>query len=334
MKPKYLKFKEYIDQSSNILVIQADNPDGDSLGSSIALEQILGKLNKEVDLYCAVQIPDYLKYLKAWSRVKNDLPNKIDLVIIVDTSTLNLLDKTKDFDIALIKSKPTIIIDHHDSELTIDFANLVITEDRPATGEIIYQIAKELNYEVNEEAAEALAVSILSDTIGLMTESTTSETFRIMAELVDLGVNLPRLDASRRESYQKSLELTKYKGRLLERIETYLEDRLAILIIPWEEIKTYSPMYNPSMLVLDDMRLIKNNRISVALKQYQDGRITAKIRSSLNYPYASELAESFGGGGHKYASGFKTYNYKDINELKKELVNKTNQILNKDNANI
>ena len=153
-------------------------------------------------------------------------------------------------------------------------------------------------------------------------------------ELVDLGADLPKLDASRKESYQKTLELTKYKGRLLQRIETYLDNKLALLVIPWEEIKTYSPLYNPSMLVLEDMRLITNNQISIALKVYQDGRITAKIRSANNYPYAKELAEFFGGGGHEYASGFRTYDYSDVSELKKELVNKTNQILNKDHENI
>lgn len=334
MSLNYSKFKDYIDQSSNVLIIQADNPDGDSLGSSIALEQILTDLGKEVEMYCAVNIPDYLKYLKAWSRVKTELPSKFDLIIIVDTSTLNLLDKTKDFDLALIKSKPVIVIDHHDTELTIDFANLVINENKSATGEIIYQIAKNLDYKINKEASEALATSILSDTIGLMTKSTSSETFRVMADLVDLGADLPKLDASRKESYQKTLELTKYKGRLLQRIETYLDNKLALLVIPWEEIKTFSPLYNPSMLVLEDMRLITNNQISIALKVYQDGRITAKIRSANNYPYAKELAEFFGGGGHEYASGFRTYDYSDVSELKKELVNKTNQILNKDHENI
>lgn len=334
MDANYSKFNEFINKSSNILIIQADNPDGDSLGSSIALEQILTELKKEVEMYCAVHIPDYLKYLKAWSRVKTELPTKFDLVIIVDTSTLNLLDNTKDFDLALIKSKPVIVIDHHDTELSIDFANLVINEDKSATGEIIYNIAKSLKYNINKEASEALATSILSDTIGLMTESTTSDTFRVMADLIDLKADLPKLDASRRESYQKSLELTKYKGQLLQRIETFLDDKLAIVVIPWEEIKTYSPLYNPSMLVLEDMKLIKNNQISIALKQYQDLRITAKIRSSINTPIAKELAESFGGGGHKYASGFRTYDYSDVNELKKDLVNKTNQLLNKSNENI
>ncbi len=334
MDLNYSKFKDYIDKSSNVLIIQADNPDGDSLGSSIALEQILTNQGKNVEMYCAVNIPDYLKYLKAWSRIKTELPPKFDLVIIVDTSTLNLLDKTKDFDLALLKSKPVIVIDHHDTTLTIDFANLVINENKSSTGEIIYQIAKKLAYKINKEASEALATSILSDTIGLMTESTSSDTFRVMADLVDLGADLPKLDASRRESYQKTLELTKYKGKLLQRIETYLDDRLAIIVIPWEEIKTYSPFYNPSMLVLEDMRLIINNQISVALKVYQDGRITAKIRSANKYPIAKELAESFGGGGHKYASGFRTYDYSDVSELKKELVNKTNQILNEDHENI
>ena len=334
MVQKYLKFRELIDKSKHVLVIQADNPDGDSLGSSIALEQILGNSKREVTMYCAVNIPAYLRYLQGWSRVQNELPNKFDLSLIVDTSTLNLLDKTKTLDLALIKTKPTIVIDHHDSVLSIDFSDLTINEQRSSTGEIIYNLASSLDYKINKEAAEALAVSILSDTVGLNTESTSSETFRIMANLVDLGINLPKLEAARKESYQKSLDLIKYKGQLLQRIETYLDDRLAILIIPWDEIKTYSPLYNPPMLVLEDMRLIRYNKIVVIFKLYPDGRITAKIRSAYDAPYAAKLAEMFKGGGHKYASGFRTYDYQDINILKKELVNNVRELLNNHDTHI
>ncbi|MEI9913882.1 MAG: hypothetical protein WDN66_02655 [Candidatus Saccharibacteria bacterium] len=139
-------------------------------------------------------------------------------------------------------------------------------------------------------------------------------------------VNLTHIDTLRREGYRKSPELTKYKGQLLTRIENYLDDRLAIITIPWEEIEKYSPLYNPSMLVIDDMRLIENNTLALAFKVYKDGRITAKIRANYGYPIAAKLAEHFGGGGHEYASGFKTTSY-SLEDLKKDVVSAVNKLL-------
>lgn len=322
------KLTDLINQASDILVIQADNPDGDSLGSAIALEQILTGLNKSVTMYCAVNMPNHLKYLTGWSRVVNELPDKFDLSIIVDTSAINLLEKTNQNDLNRIKSKPLIIIDHHQTESTIDFAQLIISRLVVATGEIIYDLSQKLNWPLNREAKDMLAISILSDSLGLMSSTTSAHTIRIIADLVEAGVNLTDIDNLRKETFRKSPELTRYKGLLLTRIENYLDDRLAIIIIPWVEIEKYSPLYNPSVLVIEDMRLIENNAVSIAIKVYNDGHITGKIRTNSNYPIASKLAEHFSGGGHPYASGFKTYDY-HIDNLKKEIIDTVAILLKK-----
>ena len=82
--PEAERIKTLIDDAHNIVIIQADNPDGDSLGSALALEHILGDLGKEPYLYCGVHIPDYLHYLEGWDRVSSELPSQFDLSIIVD----------------------------------------------------------------------------------------------------------------------------------------------------------------------------------------------------------------------------------------------------------
>lgn len=83
---------ELLAGANNIVIIQADNPDGDSLASALALESILGDMGKEPFLYCGVDMPGYLHYLPGWDRVSKDLPGKIDASIIVDTSVISLLD--------------------------------------------------------------------------------------------------------------------------------------------------------------------------------------------------------------------------------------------------
>lgn len=319
---------ELIDKSKDVLIIQADNPDGDSLGSAIALEQILTKLNKNATMYCSIRIADHLHYLKGWSRVVNDFPASFDLAILVDTSSPSLIDNLTEVQKKALSSKPLVIIDHHQqTDSAIDFAELKIIEPAAATGQIIFNLAKDNNWELNLEACESLATSILSDSLGLSTKSTTSETIRIIADLVDMGVDLSKLDSARKEGYKKSLDLTKYKGRLLERIETYLDGQLVVISIPWEEIEKYSPLYNPSVLVLEDMRLVDTCLVAIAFKIYNDGRMSAKIRSNSSFPLSNKLAESFGGGGHEYSSGFKTTEFSSYQDLLKEVIDKTSNLI-------
>ena len=87
------KIIELIQGAEKIVVIQAENPDGDSLASSLALEEILSDLGKKVSLYAPVEIPKYLRYITGWDRVENSLDTKADLAIIVDTSADVLLSK-------------------------------------------------------------------------------------------------------------------------------------------------------------------------------------------------------------------------------------------------
>ena len=324
---KDAKFKELLSKATDILIIQADNPDGDSVASSLALEQILHNLGKNPIMYCAIDIPTYLQHLKGWDRIINEIPHKFDLSIIVDCSSRSLLETAdKRGQLAWVLAKPTIIIDHHDTTPTID-ATLNYTDTKAvSTGEVIYNIASINKWGLDLSSNEMIAVSILSDSLGLMTESTSADSIRIIANLVDKGVNLAKLDEARRASMRKSIELTKYKGQLLQRIEYFLDSSLATITIPMSEIEKYSNIYNPSVLVLDEMRMTTNTKIAIAFKEYSDGKITGKIRANFGFPIAAKLAEHFGGGGHPYASGFKIYK-KSLDQLKHEVIEITNTLL-------
>ena len=320
-----------VNSANNILIIQADNPDGDSLGSSLALEQILGDLGKDPSMYCGIEIPSYLRYLKGWDRVSNELPKSIDLTIIVDCNSLSLLETlSKNNHISRLSSKPVIVLDHHAIDVSLPFATIVCNQIAASTGEVIYELAKDLNWPLNLTAKQMISTSILSDSLGLISESTTARTIRIIAELVDSGVKLGELEEARRELMKKSPELIKYKGLLLQRIEYYLNNSVAMITIPWEEIEKYSQSYNPSMLVIDDMRLTEETKIAIAFKVYKDGKITAKIRSNYGYPVAAEFAKHFGGNGHPYASGFKLNKAdKDIDAVKLECIKVLEELLKK-----
>lgn len=321
---------QIISDAKSIIIIQADNPDGDSLASSLALEQILHDMGKTPYMYCGIDMPAHLRYLKGWDRVVKDIPHQFDAAIIVDCSSKSLLEvAAKSGELSWIAAKPTIIIDHHDVENTIDFANAI--ENNPkavSTGEVIYELATKYAWPLNENAMNNIAISILSDSLGLMSEGTSARSIAIIAELVEKGVELAELDTARRELMRKSVELTRYKGELLQRIEYHDNDRVATITIPWSEIEKYSQTYNPSILVLDDMRLTDNVAVAIAFKEYKDKKVTAKIRANFGKPIANKLAKHFGGGGHPYASGFKIQDGRPLSEIKSECIKVAHELLN------
>jgi phosphoesterase RecJ-like protein len=308
-----------VKDAQRIVIIQADNPDGDSLASSLALEAIFTEMGKKPYMYCGVDIPSYLRYMDGWDRVLRSLPKDFDLSIIVDTSSLLLLENLQKTDeIKWLKTKPCIIIDHHSSEPTIDFAAIEHIEHAVSTGELLYELAKEHSWPVPLDAAQFIVYSILSDSLGLISESTSPRSVRIVAELMDKGVSLAALDAKRKEFQKKQPELLSYKGDLLKRIGYSESGNIAYIDIPWEEIEKYSPLYNPPMLVIDEMRQTEGVMIAVAFKSYPDGRVTAKLRSNYGYPVCAAVAEQFGGGGHPYASGFRVTDGTSLEEVKEK----------------
>src|ERR1700728_4343762 len=93
MSENYQKVANIVSSAQKIIILQADNPDADSLGSALALEQILDDMGKEPLLYCSVDMPGYLKYLAGWDRVSRELPAQFDASIVVDASTMTLFEK-------------------------------------------------------------------------------------------------------------------------------------------------------------------------------------------------------------------------------------------------
>ena len=323
----YSKFTNFLQGKEKICIIQAENPDGDSLGSAIALDYLLS--DKEVSLYCPVDIPKYLHYFTDWSRVTNEFNFRADGYIIVDTAAEVLLSKLLD-DTAIrnrLYFAPVLVIDHHETEDDLNFEHESIIEIKPACAEVIYRIAKDQKIEINPEAAEAIFQGILSDTLGLTSSSVTAETFEIAADLTRLGADISVLEDRRREFMKKSPRILDYKADLIKRIEYSLDGELATVHIPWDDIREYSDEYNPNVLILEEMRLVDGVKVAVAIKTYPDGKVTGKIRTDSATPIAEKIAGYFGGGGHPVAAGFRTYDT-TYEEIVRELVKLIPELLN------
>ncbi|OGL31195.1 hypothetical protein A3F37_02385 [Candidatus Saccharibacteria bacterium RIFCSPHIGHO2_12_FULL_41_12] len=311
--------KDFFSKNNTFVIVQADNPDGDSLTSALAIGRIIESLDKTAYQFCSVKIADYLSYIDDQSTVSSQFPPDFDASIIVDASAKVLfenLEKSRKF--GLLAGKPCLVIDHHSNECDLEFATIVYQKTAVSASQLVAEISKIIGAKLDLTTKELITIGILSDSLGLVSEATDSAAVRLIADYIDDGVSLAKLDNLRRETYRKSPEIIKYKAKLLDRIEYWADGQVSTVVIPWNEIQTYSNEYNPSMLVIEEMRQAIGVNLAVAFKIYPD-RITAKLRSNYGIRVCDKIAEKFGGGGHPYASGFKI---KGRNTDVKELTDK------------
>lgn len=335
----YEAIKTHLTEAQRIVILQPENPDADSLGTATALEEIFGDMGKHVSLFCAIDMPKYLHYIEGWSRVTKDFDGNYDLAIIVDTAAEALLVKTLETPGVrhFFETRPVLVFDHHNDEREdeTDDASLsfphefFLDENAASTSEFVYQIAKELSWKINQTAAASMLASILGDTLGLSTQSVTERTLKTVLALMKLGASIATIEQKRREYMKKPADILEYKAELIKRIEYYCGGRLALVHIPWEDIAEYSDRYNPSVLVLDEMRLVEGVDVAIAIKTYPDEKLTGKIRSNL--PVSDTIAGYFGGGGHSYSAGYKIY--ENYETAVKDLLTAVEKILKEyDNA--
>ena len=330
--PEADQIKQLIDAAQHIVIMQADNPDGDSLGSSLALEHILGDMGKQTSLYCAVDMPGYLRYLPGWDRVNNELPAQFDLSIIVDVSTMTLFEKlTLSGKQGWVAAKPCIVLDHHRGVTNdIPFATVLINDHtKSSAGEVIYTVAAQLELPMSLAAQECILTAILGDTQGLSNSLASPGTYRIVADMIEAGIDRPKLEDARREYSKMPVDIFRYKADLIGRAEFYADGRLAVVAIPHSEIKQFSPLYNPGPLIQGDLLQTQGVATAIVFKQYQDGRTTAAIRCNPSGAIGVELAEHFGGGGHPYAAGFKIDDKRTFDDIKKDCITVAAELLDK-----
>ena len=330
------KFHQLVESAQRIVIIQAGNPDVDSLASALALEGILKPLGKSLSLYCNLPMPKYLQFLEGWQTVETELAQTYDLAIMVDSSSLSLLDhhhSHQDWQ-ARLSQKPLIVLDHHPAAAEPVKADLIINDQQMvATGQLVYVLAKAANWPISPQVAEHLAASILSDSLGFSSQAMQAnpEPLRVMAELVELGVDLAQLNDKRLKQLQISPSQVDYKGQLLQRIEFSDQQQIAILSVPHAEIKQMSGQYNPTT-VLDEMRMVAGVKLTIGFKHYQQQarltRLTARLRCYNGCQVARALATHFGGGGHPYAAGIKWAGHQlDFEDIKIQVLNKAEQLL-------
>ncbi len=283
-----------IQDAKSILVFGHKNPDGDSLGSVLGLYHLIAdNFGKTPDVTYDGNMPAVYDFMPGRDKIiyVEKLPaKKYDLVICLDVAALKQLG---DAQIEFFKNAvQTIKIDHH--KTCEAFGDIDICKnDFVATAEIVYEIARELNWKIGTDAAMCLYVGIYTDT-GEFSYIDNGNAFRVAAELVDLGVDArsvkPNLDVLSRNDIIA-------QATVLAATEFFYGGKLAVAVVP---NKLYKKLDSGEVTILMRLRSVKGVRVVVVLKETKSDRITASFRSEATPVRA--VAESLGGGGHDLAA--------------------------------
>lgn len=299
-------FRQRILESNRVLITSHIRPDGDCLGSEIAMSRALQHLGKEVLVVNVHPTPPNLQFLdpdhhirclKTLSEQEKNWIETVDLFLVVDTSSwaqLNemgpLLQKT---------SARKMVLDHHAIGNDLG-AEMFVDSHAEACGILCYEAIKVLEIPLTPNIAEPLFTAIATDTGWFRFASTQSRTFQAAATLIDAGV---RPDHIYRELYeQESLARTHLMGRVLSRVESYEKGAVFMSWITLEDFDDLGALASDSEDIVNKMLEIAGSKVALILVELRTGGFKTSFRSRCEVD-CSQLAARFGGGGHKRAAG-------------------------------
>lgn len=277
-------------------------PDGDAIGSELALGFSLMALGKEVHIINEDGVPESLEFLKGSGQVT--LPPKepleVEVAIALDTAAKPRLGEASLH--AASKAKVWLNIDHHISNPGYGDVNLIDAR-KPATGQIIYELIKELGYPIPEETRDAIYVAVSTDTGSFQYGSTTAETYELGADLIRRGLDVGRINADTYDNHPyRRLELLR---ALLNTLEISDDGHLA----SWELLDAtrlgLALQPDDSEGLIDMIRAVKGVRVAVFFEELHNGQIRVSMRSKDKGVNVCDVAAQFGGGGHALAAGIR-----------------------------
>ena len=286
--------KEQILKSNSIVILTHEIPDGDAIGSSLAMYNGLKQLNKNAD----VIIPTYsntFDFIPGMSEVKKEgKDDKYDLAIALDCGDMKRLNGwAKYFEDA----KSRIEIDHHEANTMFGDYNYV-DPTSPACAQILITVFKFLGIEITKEIGTCLLTGIITDTGGFQFQNVKPETFEFAAELLASGVNVS--DIYKRTLQLVSREKFELRKIAMSRIELLEDGKIAFTYITrQDQIDANSDEHDG---IVDLGRDIEGVEISIFLRETDNDTYKISLRSN-DYVNVSDICLLFNGGGHKRAAG-------------------------------
>ena len=286
---------EVIKKANNIAILAHESPDGDAIGSVLAMYLALEQLGIKADPI----VPIYPKMFKILDRIadfKEATDKKYDVAILLDCADSKRISNQEIFKNATF----TINIDHHATNTEFATYNLVERTD-PACCLTLVNIFKEWDVTIGKTIGQALSTGIITDTCGFKYNNI-SKTYRFIADMLDIGVDITNiyfkiLTVDTKEQYE-------LKKLAQERLEFYHNNQIAFTFINQEDDEKLGTATGDHEGIVDIGKNIEGVEVSLFYR-YQDNKYRVSLRSN-NYVDVSEIATIFGGGGHTKAAGFTT----------------------------
>lgn len=287
---------EEIEKANSIVILTHENPDGDAMGSSLALYNALKTYGKNVD----VVIPEYsrtFEFLPGAEEIKKEgKTERYDLAIALDCATIKMLNGfAKYFE----EAKVSVSIDHHGTNTMYADYNFV-NPDSPACAQILIVVLNYFKIEITKEIGTCILTGVITDTGGFKYSGVTAETFEFVAWLLNKGVNVSSV-------YRKVLQVrTKSNFELnriaSDRLEFFEDGKIAFTYITKQDEEKVNAETGDHEGIVDLGRDIEGVEVSIFIREVKDKGLKISLRSN-EYVNVSEICLLFGGGGHPRAAG-------------------------------
>lgn len=301
-----------INESSIIGITYHTSPDGDAVGSALALMQGLRKYGKMAYILSKDDISENLGFLPGSSEIDSDIyepKEETDLVIVLDCGNVERIAAN------LIYYNGSVMnIDHHISNSKYGNINYV-DSTASATAEIVYLLLQEMNIIVNKDMATCLYTSLVTDTGSFRHSNVTKRTHDIAGELITLGVNNSWIHSELFEN--KPVESLIIFGEVLRNIKLYFGTKVTVLELTKGACDAIDLSIEDAPDMVNFGLQVKNVEVAVLLKEATNG-VKASLRSKNSFD-VRKVAEVFGGGGHSKAAGI-LFKDKRIEEVRQMLL--------------
>lgn len=286
---------EEIKKAQKIVILTHENPDGDAIGSSVAMKLALQQLNKDADLI----IPEYprcFQFLPEMEQIKKESNvESYDLAIALDCASIKLLSTWSSY---FENAKMKIVIDHHGSNSMFGDYNFVDPKS-PACAQVLVGVLNYFGIEITKEIATCIITGIITDTGGFAYSGVTADTFDIAARVFEKGVNISKIYQQVFSNVSKTrFELHRIAS---DRLELFEKDQIAFTYITQEDIQCINAENGDHEGIVEIGRNLEGVEVSIFLRETQNG-IKVSLRSK-DYVNVSEICVAFGGGGHPRAAG-------------------------------
>ncbi|HXP35495.1 MAG TPA: bifunctional oligoribonuclease/PAP phosphatase NrnA [Chthoniobacterales bacterium] len=299
-------------------------PDGDALGSQLALGLSLKQLGKDVRIWNEEGMLEKYSFLPSANLLTKPPtePEDVDVAIALDTAIQNRLGTALP---AVRSAKLWINIDHHPSNP--GYGDIVYIDPKsPATGQILFELIKSEKMPVDSAIAENLYVAISTDTGSFQYPNTTARTFEIAAELVRAGVDVGRVSQLTYENYpRRRVELLR---DLLGTMRFGASDRVASFSLSLATAKKLGVLPEDNEGLIDHLRAIRGVIVAVFFEELADGKVRVSMRSKSEKVDVCAICEKFGGGGHVLAAGARVRG--TLAEVEKKILEEVRDVVGND----